>query len=43
MQANYILNLKKSDLNPVQDLIYIGGHFQTDLGLMFLPPPEERY
>ena len=40
MQAWYILNLKKSDLTPTQDLIYIGGCFRTYLGLVFLLPPR---
>ena len=37
MQAGYIINLKKSDLNPVQDLVYIGWRFRTDLARIFLP------
>jgi hypothetical protein len=36
-QAGYILNLKKSDLVPTQDLVYIGGRFRTALGQVFLP------
>ena len=37
MQAGYIINLKKSDLTPAQDLVYIGGQFQMDLARIFLP------
>ena len=36
MQAGYVINLKKSDLMPVQHLVYIGGRFQTDLVQIFL-------
>ena len=36
MRAGYIINLKKSDLRPVQDLVYIGGQFQTNLAQIFL-------
>ena len=36
VQAGYIINLKKSDLTPVQDLVYIGGRFRTDLTWIFL-------
>jgi len=36
-QAGFILNLKKSDLVPSQDLVYIGGRFRTLLGQVFLP------
>ena len=39
-QAGYILNLKKSDLIPTQDLVYIGGRFRSDLGKVFLPIPR---
>ena len=35
--AGYIINVKKSDLNPTQDLVYIGGRFCTTLGKMLLP------
>ena len=35
--AGYTLNLKKSDLAPTQDLVYIGGRLRTDLGRVFLP------
>ena len=33
--AGYTLNLKKSDLAPTQDLVYIGGRLRTDLGRVF--------
>ena len=36
----FILNLKKSDLEPSQDLVYLGARFRTDLGAVFLPPPK---
>ena len=36
MQAGYVINLK-SDLTPVQDLVYIGGWFWMDLARIFLP------
>jgi len=35
--AGYTINLKKSDLAPTQDLVYIGGRLRTDLGRIFLP------
>jgi len=38
--AGYVINTKKSDLSPTQDLVYIGGRFRTDLGRVFLP--EDR-
>ena len=38
--AGFIINLKKSDLTPTQDLVYIGGWFRTLLGRVFLP--EDR-
>ena len=38
--AGFIINVKKSDLTPTQDLVYIGGRFRTDLGRVFLP--EDR-
>ena len=30
------MNQKKSNLNPTQDLVYIGARFRTDLGRMYL-------
>ena len=37
----YIINLKKSDLTPVQDLVYIGARFGMDLALIFLLDPRK--
>ena len=37
VQAGFTINLKKSDLSPSQDLVYIGGRLRTDLGRVFLP------
>ena len=31
------MTLKKSDLTPTQDLVYIGVRFQTDLDKLYLP------
>ena len=36
-RAGFTVNVKKSDLTPSQDLVYIRGRFRTDLGLVFLP------
>ena len=36
IQADYMINLKKSDLTPVQDLVYIGGWFRMDLAWICL-------
>ena len=38
--AGFVVNLKKSDLTPCQDLVFIGGRFRTDSGMVFLP--EDR-
>lgn len=38
--AGFILNVKKSDLTPTQDLVFIGGRFKTAEGTVFLP--EDR-
>ena len=35
-RAGYIINVKKSDLSPTQDLVYIGGRFVTTAGCVFL-------
>ena len=37
VSAGFTINLKKSDLLPSQDLVYIGGRLRTDLGRVFLP------
>ena len=31
------MNLKKSNLNPTLDLVYIGARFRRDLGRVYLP------
>lgn len=36
-RAGFIVNLKKSNLTPTQDLVYIGARFRTDLGRVYLP------
>ena len=35
-RAGFTVNVKKSNLTPSQDLVYIGGRFRMDLGLVFL-------
>ena len=40
VRAGFTVNLKKSDLRPSQDLVYIGGRLRTDLGRVLLP--EDR-
>lgn len=37
VRAGFTINLKKSDLTPTQDLVYLGGRLRTDLGRVFLP------
>ena len=37
INAGFIVNLQKSELQPCQDLVYIGGRLRTDLGLVTLP------
>jgi len=41
-QAGFVLNVKKSDLLPAQDLHYIGAHFRADLGRIFLPEIRQQ-
>ena len=36
VQARFVVNLKKSKLDPTQDLVYIGAMFCTDLGRLYL-------
>ena len=36
VQAGFVVNLKKSELAPTQDLVYIGTRFQMDLGRLYL-------
>ena len=40
LSAGFVINLKKSEMEPTQDLVYIGGHFRTDLGVVL--PPQDR-
>ena len=40
-QVGYIINLKKSNVTPMLDLIYIGWWFWMDLALIFLPDPRK--
>jgi hypothetical protein len=35
-RAGYMINVKKSDLQPGQDLVFIRGRFCTDLGRLLL-------
>jgi hypothetical protein len=37
VRAGFTINLKKSELRPTQDLLYIGGRLRTDLGMVVLP------
>ena len=32
-----MINVKKSDLTPSQDLVYVGGRFRMKVGRVFLP------
>ena len=36
IQAGFVMNLKKSESVPTQDLVYIGARFLTDLGRLYL-------
>ena len=36
--AGFLVNMEKSQPLPSQDLVYIGGHFLTAQGMVFLPP-----
>ena len=40
-RLDWIPSLEESELTPTQDFVFIGTHYQTDLGLMF--PPEVRF
>ena len=42
LRAGFMVNLTKSELSPTQDLVYIGGRFRTDLGMVFLPPRRKE-
>ena len=37
IHAGFVVNLKKFELTPSQDLVYIGARFQIDLGRLYLP------
>ena len=39
-RAGLIVNLKKSDLTPTQDLVYIGAMFWMDVGRVYLPEEQ---
>ena len=39
-RAGFIVNLRKSDLVPTQDMVYIGAQFRMDWGRVYLP--EDR-
>jgi len=41
-RVGYVINVKKSDLAPTQDLVYVGGRFRTDLGRVFLPTDRKK-
>ena len=41
VSAGFVVNIKKSVLCPTQDLVFVGGHFRTDQGVVTLP--EDRY
>ena len=41
VSAGFVVNVKKSELAPTQDLVYVGGRFRTGLGVVTLP--EDRY
>lgn len=36
-EAGFLINAKKSFLSPVQDLVFLGFRFRTDLGTVHLP------
>jgi hypothetical protein len=40
LKLGFLISWKKSELVPSQDFIFLGDHYQTDLGLVF--PPEEK-
>ena len=39
-RVGYVINAKKSDLVPSQDLVYMGGRFE--MGRVFLPPDRKE-
>jgi hypothetical protein len=38
LNAGFIINMIKSEPEPTQDIIHIGGRFRTDLGIIQIPP-----
>ena len=40
LKLGFLISRKKSELVPSQDIIFLGEHYRTDLGLVF--PPEEK-
>jgi hypothetical protein len=42
LQAGFILNVKKSDPIPSQDLVYLGARFLTKQGTVNLPPARKE-
>jgi hypothetical protein len=41
-QVGFVVNQKKLDLNPSQALVFVGGRFHTDEGMVFLPEDRIR-
>jgi hypothetical protein len=41
-QAGFLINLKKSNLTPAQDLIFLGMRLRTDLGSAHLPQEKAQ-
>lgn len=41
LDGGFVINITKSELIPTQDLIYVGGRFRTDLGIVTLP--QDRF
>jgi hypothetical protein len=40
LKLGFLISWKKSELVPSQDVIFLGEHYRTDLGLVF--SPEEK-
>ena len=40
IHTRFVVNLKKSELAPTQDLVYIGAMFRTDLARLYLPETD---
>jgi hypothetical protein len=41
-RTGYVINQEKSQLQPTQDLVYIGGRLRPDLGQVFLPEDRKK-